>query len=265
VTLIERTTADLLLIAEYWPGLASMREPAVRRPHREPTITAEAREELDHQARIERFERIDIAPGEHIDAVRPEVLDMMGGLLIAADGLAELVARAVWCPRLQPPSTAFADPTPWLSFTAAHLADADARYPNVLHHVASEVRGMVAQLDAALGLSYDGQRLQAICPWCNGAILGDRTLRVVVLPGDQVGITCTFTLCSPPLGDVGTWWKGRPVWPLHMWPWLAKRVWARGREPVKTVIRYREACEAAPQPDVLGGVTVADWEARMGL
>src|SRR5256885_1960399 len=104
MSLLDRTINDLALVIEYWPGLADTRLPDVRRPHREPTITPEARAELDHQARIERAERIDIAPGEHIDAVRPEVLDMMGELLIAADELAELVAPLVWCPKLPPPS-----------------------------------------------------------------------------------------------------------------------------------------------------------------
>lgn len=255
---LDRTLTELQLVIDYWPGLADTRLPDVRRPYREPTITPETRAELDRQAWEERMERIDIAPGEHPDAVRAEVLDMMGDLLLAADDVATLVARAVWCPRLEPPPTAFSDPRPWLTFTAGNLALASQRYDRVLPYVAAQTFDMVAMLTAALSLSYDGQRLQVLCPWCKGAILGERTLRVRVLPGDMVGICCEFPLCNPPLNDVGTWWKGRPVWPLEMWPWLAQRI-ARAEVPTaKPKHRHRAAYETPELPAALLGCRQAE-------
>jgi hypothetical protein len=246
MTQLDRTIADLQLVADYWPGLRHLGDPAVRRPWREPTITPEARAELDRQAWEERMERIDIAPGEHPDAVRPEVLDMLGDLLWTADDVAVAVAKAAGVQEPAQPSSAFADPGRLLAFTGwilpfGHLAD-----PYLLPYVARKTGDMVAMLTAALSLSYDGQRLSVLCPWCKGAILGERTLRVRVLPGDMVGICCEFPLCSPPLRDVGTWWQGRPVWPLHMWPWLAQRIAKATVEPVRKVIPYRAPAVEVP-------------------
>jgi hypothetical protein len=258
VTLLDRTLSDLALVIEYWPGLADTRLPDVRRPHREPTITPEARAELDHQARIERAERIDIAPGEHIDAVRPEVLDMMGDLLWISDDVAAVVASAIYCPQLPPPTTAFADPSPLLAWTAANLPLGHQADPDLVQYVAGKTGDMVAMLTMALSLSYDGQRLQVLCPWCKGAILGERTLRVRVLPGDMVAIVCEFPLCSPELNEVKTWWKGRPVWDLEMWPWLAKRIAKASVEPEKVRISYQIPYPAEPSPSVLNGLVRDD-------
>jgi hypothetical protein len=234
LTLIERAITNLTLVAEYWPGLAETRIPGTPPPYREPSITPERRAELDYQARAERVERHEIAPGEHVDAVRPEVLDLLAGLLIDADDIAELVARAVMCPRLEPPSTAFADPGPWLSFAVRHLPSA-GRHRVVVEHVAEVSGRMLGEVSRALSLMHDGQRLRVVCPWCGGGLAGERTWRVRQLPGDEVAIVCESGMCDPPSRDVGTWWRGLPCWPIREWDWLAKRLNAAEKQPAGVV------------------------------
>lgn len=221
MTLLDRAQADLRLVAELWPSLVDSRIPGTPVPYREPAITPERRAELDHEARQERLDRNGLAPGEHPDAARPEVLDLMGSVLADAEDLAERVSLAAWCPVLEPSSSAFSDPTPFLQRAADYLPLADRE---LLRYVAVVAGGMAGQVTDALGLRDDGQVLRVLCPWCGGNWLGERTLRVRVLPGDMVAIVCEAGLCSPPLGDVGTWYRGRPCWPLHMWPWLAQRI-----------------------------------------
>lgn len=221
MNLTERAVADLHLVAELWPSLVDSRIPGTPVPYREPTITPERRAELDHEARQEWIDRNGLAPGEHPDAARAEVLDLMGSLLIDAENLAEGVSLAAWCPILPPPSTAFASPLPYLQRAVTYLPGVDARTAAWAAGVARQMAGEVVD---ALGLRTDGQLLRVICPWCHGSLLGDRTLRVRILPGDLVAIVCEFEMCNPPLRDVGTWWNRRPVWPLHMWPFLAQRI-----------------------------------------
>lgn len=232
MTLTERAIADLRLVAELWPSLVDSRIPGTPVPYREPTITPERRAELDHEARVERIERNGLAPGEHPDAARAEVLDLMGSLLIDAERIADEVAEDAGLDLMDPPSTAFADPAPYLLFAVEHLPAATGE---VVRWAATKARQMAGEVVDALGLRDDGQLLRVICPWCRGNWFGHRTLRVRILPGGMVGIVCEAPLCSPPLGDVGTWWNQRPVWPLHMWPWLAKRVLAAERRERMTV------------------------------
>lgn len=222
MTIAERTAADLRLIADLWPDLAESRFPDVARPYQRPVITLERRAELDHQARIERLERNGLAPGEHVDAVRPEILDLMVDVLIEAEGLAGIVCVAGRCPQLAPPSTAFADARPYLLRAAAdvhHLA-----LGQDLDYVARIARRMVAAVSRTLGLVYDGQHLEIVCPWCRGGLTGAPSWRVRELPGDQVAIVCESGLCEPPTKSVGTWWRGAPCWPLREWDWLAGQV-----------------------------------------
>lgn len=226
MTLAERAAADLRLVATYWPGLAETRIPGTPPPYQQPAITPERRAELDHEARIERQERDGLAPGEHPDAVRVEVLDLMGKLLVDAYALAEEVALASWCPPPAPPSTAFVDPSPWLDFTARNLDGIDEQFAGVLPYVAETARQMLAEVSRSLCLMHDGQRLKTVCPWCGGGLVGEPTWVVRQLPGDEVAIVCESGICEPPTRDVGTWWRGRPCWPMREWDWLAKRVTA---------------------------------------
>jgi hypothetical protein len=229
VTLVDRATADLRLVAEYWPGIAELRDPAVFAPRPPSLLTLERRAELDYEARLERWERIDLAPGEHSDAARAEVLDLMASLVVDADELVEEVSRCVPSPwaRPDPPSTAFADPTPLLAFAITHLAEAHALDPSVGRHVARIAGRMLDQVSRALCLEHDGHTLTALCPWCKGGLAGQPSLRVQILPGEEVAIVCQSDIpCEPPRRKVGTWYLGRPCWPFRDWRFLAQQLHA---------------------------------------
>jgi len=224
VTLIDRAAADLRLIAEYWPGLAQLRDPSVYAPRPPSLLTPEQRAELDHAARLERVERDGLMPGEHQDAARAEILDLMASLAYDADDLAEVIALAIWCPRPEPGSSAFADPTPLLDFAGRNLSMLDR---DTAYWVSYQAHRMLADVSRALCLTFDGQLLQAVCLWCGGGVSGARTWRVRQLPGDEIAIVCEGDQpCEPPSKSVGTWWKSRPCWPLREWEWLAKQLLA---------------------------------------
>jgi hypothetical protein len=229
VTLIERAQADLRLIAEYWPGLAELRDPSVHAPRPPMLLTSEQRAELDYQARFERLERDGVAPGEHQDAARAEILDLMASLTFDAAALVETISARIPSPWARPdlPSTAFADPAPLLSFVIEHLAAADAQDARVARWTANEARRMVVDVNRALCHAHDGHVLTTICPWCRGGLTGGRTLRVRILPGDEVAIVCESDIpCEPPRRKVTTWWQSRPCWPFRDWRWLAKQLHA---------------------------------------
>lgn len=223
MTLIERAQADLRLIAEYWPGLSELRDPSVHAPRPASLLTPEQRAENDHQARMERQERDGIMPGEHQDAARAAVLDLMAALAYDADDLAERIAQAI--DRERPPmlSSAFADPTPLLSFAGSWLGRAFELDADVGYWAVHLIRAMLADISRALCLTHDGQLLKTVCPWCHGGPTGAYTWRVRQVPGDEIAIVCEGAQpCEPPSKSVGTWWRGRPVWPMREWDWLAK-------------------------------------------
>lgn len=227
MTLIDRAAADLRLIAEYWPGLAELRDPTVFAPRPPSLLTLERRAELDYEARLERRERIDLAPGEHPDAARAEILDLMAGLAVDADDLVDEIARPLIVVRPDPPSTAFADPTPLLVFAITHLREANDLDPRVGKYVGGIAARMLEQVSRALCLEHDGQTLTVLCPWCKGGLSAQPSLRVQILPGDEVAIVCESDIpCEPPRRKVTTWVHGRPCWPFRDWRWLAKQLHA---------------------------------------
>lgn len=228
--LIDRAVRDLDEAAALVIGLAHLREPDVRRPWREPTLTEERRAELDYAARIERAERNEVAPGEHPDACRADVLDALSAVLERAEDLAHHLSRAAYCPAL-PAAMRDADPRPYLARAAACLpvAASGPGGAEIAAWAAGEAARIVAAMSAALALVVDGQQLRAICPWCDGRtemapLGGERTWRVRMLPGDLVVIVCESGQCAPPVGSVTTWWRGRPAWSIGSWDWLAAQV-----------------------------------------
>jgi hypothetical protein len=247
VTLIDRAAADLRLVAEYWPGLAELRDPSVYAPRPASLLTPEQRAENDHAARIERQERDGLMPGEHQDAARADVLDLMASLAYDADDLAEEIARVIMCPRPEPGSSAFADPAPLLDFAIRHLREANRADSEVGNWAAAKGRNMLTEVGRALCLTHDGQLLQAVCLWCDGRTEmdpagGARTWRVRDLLGglncthgrpdramcercnQLIAIVCESGTCAPPDKFVGTWFRGQPAWPLYEWDWLAKQL-----------------------------------------
>ncbi len=226
MTLIDRAAADLRLIAEYWPRLAEMRDPSVYAPRPASLLTPEQRAENDHAARIERQELDGLMPGEHQDAARADVLDLMASLTADAEMMADVVLHNVEPDqeRSLKLSSAFADPTPLLEFVLAWLPRVDR---DTLYWVSYQVHRMLADVSRALCLTFDGQLLQVVCLWCGGGPTGARTWRVRQLPGDEIAIVCEGDQpCEPPSKSVGTWWKQRPCWPMREWEWLAKQLLA---------------------------------------
>ena len=227
---VGRAVRDLDEAAALVVGLAHLREPGVRRPWREPALHEELRAERDYAARQERAERTAEAIGEHPDACRADVLDVLSAVLERAEALAWHLSRAAWCPAL-PAASADADPRPYLARAAACLpvAASGPGGAEVAGWAAGEAARIVAELNRALALVVDGQQLRAVCPWCDGRtemapLGGERTWRVRMLPGDLVVIVCESGTCAPPAGSVTTWWRGRPAWAIGSWDWLAAQV-----------------------------------------
>ncbi|TMR11735.1 hypothetical protein ETD86_34770 [Nonomuraea turkmeniaca] len=219
---VHLVTEDLRWVAAYWEDLTEARLPGTARPWRHHDLTTDQQQERDRQAWEERLDRSSVAPGEHPAPLDLGILDTMLDVLVRADDLAAAIAQHVGVEPLAPPRLGDTDARPYLEFAAQHLAD------DFTFHAAPVARTMVTQVAHALALVFDGQRLDVECPWCRGITPdtpagGARTWRVRELPGNLIAIVCE-NLCEPPSKDVGTWWRGSPVWPLAEWDWLAKRV-----------------------------------------
>jgi hypothetical protein len=222
VSYVQLVADDLKWVAAYWEDLTESRLPGTPRPWRHHDLNTDQRMERDRQAWQERLERSHVAPGEHPAPLDLGVLDTMLDVLVRADDLAAAVAEHAGLSPLPSPGLGQLDARPYLEFAAQHMTD------DLTRHAAPIARTMVAQVAHALALTFDGQRLDVECPWCRGITPdqpagGARTWRVRELPGNLVAIVCE-NLCEPPSKDVGTWWRGCPVWPLSEWDWLAKRV-----------------------------------------
>ncbi|MEV3980782.1 hypothetical protein [Nonomuraea sp. NPDC049758] len=247
MTLAERARADLQWAAAYWPDLYGQRLPgATPAPFRRPRLTAEERDERDHEAFLERLDRTADAIGASPAPVRVPMLDIITDLLADIVWLADELGLALACPVLSPPSTGLADARPWLTYALARLAEPGVSYELALWAY-EQTRALVATIARALALTFDGQALDVVCPWCRGVTPetpagGAMTWRVRDLLArhdcvhghpdrrfchecpQQVVIVCESGWCEPPSKDVGTWWRGCPCWPLYEWDWLAKRV-----------------------------------------
>jgi len=136
---------------------------------------------------------------------------------------AAAVAEHTGLPALAPPRFGELDARPHLRYAAEHLPESLAEW------AAPITRRMVQRVADVLGMTYDGQTLAIVCPWCRGVTPetpagGAHTWRVRILPGDQVAIVCESGTCEPPLREVGTWWQGCPCWPLGECERLARLV-----------------------------------------
>lgn len=228
MTLTAHVITDLEWVIAYWPDLTESRLPGTARPWRQPELTPDQRAERDHAARLEKADRSDDAWGETPAPVDVGVLDLLASLLWDADTIHEHVAQAAGIERLAPPSTAFADARPYLTYAVKHLPGLEIAEAN-MGWIEAMARGMKQDIARALCLVYDGQRLDVECPWCEGRtelapVGGEKTWRVRELPGGLVAIVCESGTCEPESRFVGTWWRSRPCWPVSEWDWLAKQV-----------------------------------------
>lgn len=222
---VDRALAALAEVETLVPLLALLRDPSTRRPWREVQLDPYRRAELDDEARAEQADRTEDAPGEHRDAARADVLDVLSGVLWRAEDLAHHLSRAA---RVEPLAAAPADgdPRPYLERARETLVPAVLGWTNgkdIAYWAADQAGAMLADLAAALALNVDGHLVKALCPWCRGGLAGAYTWRVRILVGEPV-IVCESGTCNPPSKDVSTLWKGCPVWRFHDWEWLAKRL-----------------------------------------
>lgn len=227
--------------------LASCLLPGTHRPvtlvHYEDRRSIEQRE----QARLEREQRVDIAPGEAPVPFNIDVADMLAEVLSEADVLTDRVADEVerslvawagpWARNaetLRPAaaSSAFADPTPFLDLLhelVEHVADRD-----LVEHVADRCHQANDRAVGVLGLIYDGQLLDATCPWCLGRTDrhpegGRRTLRVRLSETEEPRplIVCEGGHCDPG-SNSGTQWRRLPAWDLlNEGEWLGRCIQVR--------------------------------------
>lgn len=239
---------DLEWVAEYWTDLVDARIPGTRRPWRQVELTPEAIAELDAQARIERFERSMLSLGASPAPLDMSVLQAVLDMLVQADDLAAAVADEAGDPQLPPPGPGELDARPYLLYTARRL-------PELSNGLAERARrtsaAMVDRVASLLCMVYDGQHLDVTCPWCQT----QDVWRVRELPGGMVAIVCEG-LCEPPLNEVGTWWGGRPVWPVSDWDRLARHIRAielrtvtRIEPPRKNASPLAELLKLPPSPE----------------
>ncbi|GIH29075.1 hypothetical protein Aph01nite_73850 [Acrocarpospora phusangensis] len=234
--LADRLAAELDALTVLWPAIVEARVPGSARRTRAVELSVQAREELDWLARMERHERADVAPGEAPVPIELDIVDLMTDVLADAVMLYDAVAEAAGVAEpLPPPSSGLADPRPYLGAAAFRLDRVDRQ---TLAWAAPILRGLTARVARALALADDGQVVAAVCPWCHGLSPqsptgGGYTWKVHALPGDQIAILC-WGLCEPPLRDVGTWWRGKPCWPMQQWAWLARQAAAAEQRRART-------------------------------
>jgi hypothetical protein len=107
--------------------------------------------------------------------------------------------------------------------------------PEAADDVRETAGRMRSTILAKLGEVFDGQELDAICPFCVGRTFskpaGERTLRVRLVPsriveGEQeFVVVCENEVgCKPFSAECDMWVKGRPAWPWSQWEWLAERL-----------------------------------------
>lgn len=219
--MLEDVVANLEWVAEYWPDLVDARIPGTRRPWRQTELTPEAIAERDERDRIERFERSMLSLGASPAPLDVAVLSAVLDMLVQADDMAAQVADLLGYENLPPLGPGELDARPYLLFVARRVLDiGDEQF---VEHVGRRAHTMVDRVAALLSMVYAGQHLDVECPWCHQP----DAWRVRELPGGQIAIVCeSSAICEPPMREVGTWWGGRPVWPIADWSRLARHIQA---------------------------------------
>lgn len=184
-------------------------------------------------------ERDELVDGEGFGSIPApihlDVLDAMSSILMWADLLHEDVAQVIGHDRLPSAASAYEDPYRFLAYTVELLPEACEMRPDFIEHADERAERMRSLLLAKLGELYDGQTLEAVCPFCVGRtfrkLFGALTMRVRIQPSrTREGETEVFVVCENPDGctpfssEVDLWIKDRPAWPMSRWPWLSDRL-----------------------------------------
>ena len=202
------------------------------RPYRQPRLTLQQRAAADARARMERLERVDIAPGDSPDPMSFEALELRDEILAAGDRLAEDLASQLKI-TAPPPASWGSDPATYLQFVIEALPAAYELDHANAGRIDRMAERLVTKADILLGHVSDGQSLQALCPFCHGKsdqmpTGGDYTLKILTgKRGSVVGrtlIVC-FGNCEPDGKASGYRWGSHPAWDLITEAgWLSDRI-----------------------------------------
>lgn len=211
-------------VAHLWPLLATTRFPGTKRPWRPGDLTPAQRaqrEAADHAERRMAEVFLGASPAPlHLD-VLDTLNDLHARLWTTASELGMRLSETSFRSSLDDPRRLLE----WCRKTARSQPDGipvDAAAWDMLHII-----------EHALGEIWDGQALTADCPWChNLSIVAEPSWYVRILPGRMPAIVCESGICEPSEQDAGTWWRGKPAWPLWEWSWLAQRLEADGNRQV---------------------------------
>ncbi len=213
-------------------------------PYRAPHLTPEQRAERDREARKERLERIEIAPGDSPDPYHLEIADLLTDILISADAHSSEVAQTAGVERLPDASSHMADPMPYLMHIALWLEQAAEVDPSLPGRLRRKCDLYVFRADTILGQIPDGMTLRRECPFCQGQTPdhpegGAHTLRVRLEHQQHRSsedcnrwcvdlLVCENPLCSPGEEQCSRTYRGRPAWYLaNEGEWLAACMDAR--------------------------------------
>jgi hypothetical protein len=228
------TLDALQTVHDRWPDLEDARLKGTRRPHlsMRRSLTAQARAEMDARARIERAEADDHAPGFSPAPLHVDVLDVMANVLMWADALHGQVAQEVGHDRLDPAPHAYADARPYIAYTIELLRHCG---PTLREEAAVRAEMMQAAMLMTLGEVFDGQELDAVCPFCMGRtferLAGEITMRIRIVESrvdpdafDFLVVCENPAACQPFSNEVDIWHEGKPAWRFQRWAWLAERL-----------------------------------------
>lgn len=200
------------------------------RPYRAPAMSTSTRARLDREARIERLERTDIAPGDSPDPYDFEVSDLLFDIFERAEAWWARACLLLWRPQDPPAFAVYADPRQPLGRLDVHLWHVAVADPVLTEQIAAGCHQLVERAQGVLGNLVDGQLLTGVCPSCHGRTAakpagGARTLRIRLLPGSpgRPVVVCESGRCDPDSAHCGIRWKGLPAWDLDTeGAWLAK-------------------------------------------
>lgn len=218
----ERALVILRVVIDRWPDFVEAKTKGTPRP----SVARRPR----HRDELGEGEGYGCVPAPlHLD-----ILDSMATIVAWSDMLHEHVAQTVGHPRLEPAASALADPRPFLEYVVALLPEAAESDPEITDAVLDKGERMQSIIIAGLGEIFDGQTLNAICPFCVGQTFkrpGERTLRVRLVPSRVTEGELEFVIvcenpdgCRPFAAECDMWVKGNPAWPWSQWEWLAQRL-----------------------------------------
>lgn len=218
----ERIRRDTTWLTQAWEPLYASRIKGTPRPWKEPTLTPEAKADLDRRAREERHAHGAMF-GESPAPLHIDVLALTMDIAHTTRALATHIAKTIGDTPAHTYLTRRADHHPidlldYIHTTATQLdpeGTAAAYTLGQLQHLRTSTARYFTE-------AVDGQRLKTDCPWCGNPTLFFRRIGPEHRP--EFVVACESGTCTPDYRDCGTWLGATPAWPFHEWTWLAKRI-----------------------------------------